>query len=146
MFITILIMYFIVINISTFAVFAADKRKARRDGWRVKESTLLLLSFLGGAIGGILGMILCRHKIRSLKFKIFLPVFLIVQIIIVGTTIYINDYYHAEEAAYVSIQQPVDGVSVAELENGIWAFPRKHRMQGSSFIPAERWKQRAMHL
>jgi len=135
MFVIGIIIYFIIINILTFIAFAADKMKALKDGWRVKESTLLLLSFLGGAAGGILGMIMCRHKIRSLKFKILLPVFLILQIIIVGTIIYIDDYYHAEEAAYVSIQQPADGVSVAELENGTWVFSSETPQAGIIFYP-----------
>ena len=36
--------------------------------WRIPEKALLLLSFLGGAIGGILGMLLFRHKTKHWYF------------------------------------------------------------------------------
>lgn len=49
-------------------VYGADKWKARRSKWRIPEKALLLLSFLGGAIGGILGMLLFRHKTKHWYF------------------------------------------------------------------------------
>ena len=41
----------IAINFSAFAAFGLDKAKARRGQYRIAESTLLLLAFLGGTLG-----------------------------------------------------------------------------------------------
>ena len=57
----------------TFCVMAFDKHRARVHGWRVPEANLLLLGLLGGGLGGCLGMWLCRHKTRHVKFLIGYP-------------------------------------------------------------------------
>lgn len=44
--------------------YGVDKWRAKRDAWRVPEKVLLLLPMLGGGIGGLLGMLLFRHKTR----------------------------------------------------------------------------------
>ncbi len=69
--------YYLIINLITFAVFAADKRKAIEGSFRVPERTLLILGFLGGAAGGILAMKLTHHKTRKPKFYILMPLFLL---------------------------------------------------------------------
>ena len=63
------------INIVTLIVYAADKRiaQARKGGRRVPERTLLLLSFAGGCVGALLGMFVCRHKTRHIRFLILVP-------------------------------------------------------------------------
>ncbi len=65
--------YLLIINIVTFAAYGIDKRRARLDKWRTPESTLLLLCFVGGGIGGLLGMKVFRHKTKHLKFQILVP-------------------------------------------------------------------------
>ncbi len=59
-----------------------DKQKAKRHKWRISENTLILISILGGSIGSIIGMQLFRHKTKHVKFKLGLPVILIIQIIL----------------------------------------------------------------
>ena len=54
----------------------APMKNPRRRGRRVPERTLLLLDFLGGSLGGILGMLLFRHKTLHLKFRVLPVVFL----------------------------------------------------------------------
>ena len=39
-------LYLLAINIATFSAFGADKRRARRESWRIPEKTLFLLSLL----------------------------------------------------------------------------------------------------
>ena len=56
------------ISPAALIVYGADKWKARRGKWRIPEKALLLLSFFGGAIGGILGMLLFRHKTKHWYF------------------------------------------------------------------------------
>lgn len=65
--------YLLLINIIAAVITAMDKSKAQRGCWRIKESTLLLLSALGGSIGMYLTMRLIRHKTRKLKFMLGIP-------------------------------------------------------------------------
>jgi len=62
------IIYIIVLSLITFCGYAADKRKAKKGKWRVKEGTLLALSFFGGALGGYAAMHVKRHKTKHWYF------------------------------------------------------------------------------
>lgn len=77
----ILVLYLIVINIVTFAVYGADKQKAKEKKWRTPESVLLMLAVLGGSVGALLGMKVFHHKTKHAKFVIGVPVILAFQII-----------------------------------------------------------------
>ena len=68
------------VNLAAFALYGLDKWKAKRGAWRVPEATLLLVAFLGGSAGALLGMELFRHKTKHWKFKILVPLFLILHI------------------------------------------------------------------
>lgn len=57
-----------VISLCNFLLYAIDKIKAKMGAWRIPEKTLLLFSFFGGALGGLVGMWLCRHKTRKWYF------------------------------------------------------------------------------
>ena len=87
--ILIILIYLILINIITCIVFGVDKRKAKKEKWRVPEATLLLLSVIGGSIGALIGMRLFHHKTRKAKFRIGVPVILILQIILVVFIVYL---------------------------------------------------------
>ncbi len=54
--------YLLLLSIITFITYAVDKNKAKKGKWRVKEGTLLIMSLLGGAFGGIISMYKFRHK------------------------------------------------------------------------------------
>ena len=69
-------LYLGAVNLISFCAMGWDKGQARRRGRRVPERTLLLLDFLGGSLGGILGMLLFRHKTLHLKFRVLPVVFL----------------------------------------------------------------------
>ena len=58
----------IAINVIAFAAFGLDKAKARAGRWRVQESTLLMLAFLGGTPGAYAGRAAFRHKTRKQPF------------------------------------------------------------------------------
>ena len=49
---------------------------------RTRESTLLLLSALGGSVAMYLTMQLIRHKTKHIKFMLGIPLIIIVQIAI----------------------------------------------------------------
>lgn len=76
--------YLAVVNVVTFALFAYDKYCAQHDRWRVRESTLLFWSAIGGALGAGIAMEICHHKTLHLKFKFGVPLLLFVQIILIG--------------------------------------------------------------
>lgn len=75
-----LAVWLIAINLVTFAVYGADKRRARRGAWRVPEKTLFLLSLLGGSVGALLGMRVFRHKTKHWYFVWGVPAILLAQL------------------------------------------------------------------
>ena len=82
-----LLYYLIAINAITFITYGIDKWKARKNKWRIPESTLLLLAVFGGSIGAFLGMRVWRHKTMHKKFKYGIPSILIIQ---VGILLYLT--------------------------------------------------------
>lgn len=77
---TVLLIYLAVINLLTFIVYGADKRRARKGKWRVPEKTLFLLPLLGGSIGALLGMRVFHHKTKHWYFVWGIPAILLAQI------------------------------------------------------------------
>jgi uncharacterized membrane protein YsdA (DUF1294 family) len=77
---TILLVLLLLVNLLAFILYGADKRKAKKGTWRISEVTLLLVAALGGSVGALLGMELFRHKTKHAKFKILVPLFLILHI------------------------------------------------------------------
>jgi uncharacterized membrane protein YsdA (DUF1294 family)/cold shock CspA family protein len=53
----------------TFLVYAKDKRAARRNRWRTKESTLHTLALIGGWPGALIAQQVLRHKSRKNAFQ-----------------------------------------------------------------------------
>ena len=73
--------YLLIINALGFLLMLVDKWKARKNRWRVRESTLLLIAALGGSVGSLAGMYLFRHKTLHLKFTLGIPLILAGQCI-----------------------------------------------------------------
>ena len=76
--------YFALINLLAFLLMGADKRRARKEMWRIPEAHLFLAALLGGSPGAILGMQLFRHKTRHWYFRWGLPIILLLQLLLVG--------------------------------------------------------------
>ena len=79
--------YLLMINIFTMYTFFLDKSKAKNKKWRIKESTLFLLSIFGGSFGAMLGMKLFKHKTKHWYFKYGIPFIMAVQIILTLYTV-----------------------------------------------------------
>lgn len=75
----IIVVYLLCINIVAAAFYGLDKWKAKKNRWRIPESTLLFIAALGGSAGALLAMRLFHHKTRHRKFTITIPIFLILQ-------------------------------------------------------------------
>lgn len=79
----IVIIYLICINIFSVFLTVYDKVRAVKNRWRVKESTLMLFSILGGCVGMYFTMLLIRHKTKKPLFMIGIPVIFILQLVAV---------------------------------------------------------------
>jgi uncharacterized membrane protein YsdA (DUF1294 family) len=77
-----LIIYFILINLIAFMMYGIDKRKAKMNKWRIKESSLLTLSLIGGGLGSMFAMQIFHHKTNKNKFKLGVPLLTFISIII----------------------------------------------------------------
>lgn len=106
----VLILYFAIINIITFFLYGIDKSRARRDAWRISEFTLIGCAALGGALGAFLGMHLFHHKTKKLKFRILIPIFLIIW----GIIFYRTYKADAELDALKSYVEPQTSETVTE--------------------------------
>ena len=57
-----------VMSLIALVLYKADKEKAKKGKWRIKEATLLGFGFLGGAVGALAAMKLFRHKTKHWYF------------------------------------------------------------------------------
>ena len=74
--------YLLIINAAGFLLMLVDKWKAKKNRWRIRESTLLIVAVLGGSIGSLAGMYLFRHKTQHLKFTLGVPLILAAQCLV----------------------------------------------------------------
>lgn len=78
-----MIYYLVIINIISYIAFGVDKRLAESNGYRISEKCLLFLSLIGGCFGGMVGMYCFHHKTKKDKFKILIPLFVIIWIFVI---------------------------------------------------------------
>ena len=69
-----------VLNLVSFGLMAYDKHCAKAGKWRVPEKMLFIAAACFGGLGGVLGMMVCRHKTRHWYFRLFFPVLLVFQL------------------------------------------------------------------
>lgn len=62
--------YVLVLGVITYARYAADKRRARANDWRVSEVSLHLLELLGGWPGAFLAQRRLRHKCAKGSYQL----------------------------------------------------------------------------
>lgn len=73
------LVYLLLVNATGFLLMHLDKHKAKNNLWRIPERVLLTVAFCGGSLGSLLGMYSARHKTKHWKFRLLLPLFLLVQ-------------------------------------------------------------------
>lgn len=83
---TVVVAAFAAMTLITFIMFAADKSKAKRGKWRIPEAALLLSSLFLGGVGGLAGMLICRHKTKHWYFCLLVPLFAILSVAAVVLT------------------------------------------------------------
>ena len=73
---------FILINAAVFILYGVDKYRAVSHRWRIPEAVLLAAAACGGSAGALLGMYVFHHKTRKTKFRIGVPLLLILHMMI----------------------------------------------------------------
>ncbi len=64
-----LLVWYLVIGVVTFFVYAKDKRAAINGNWRVPEKTLHTFSVAGGWLGALIAQDKLRHKTQKQPFR-----------------------------------------------------------------------------
>jgi len=77
-----------VMCVLTFALFGIDKKRAKKGEWRIKEATLLGCSFIGGAIGGLIGMQVFHHKTKKPRFAIGVPLMAVLHVVLAAVFLF----------------------------------------------------------
>ena len=79
--------YIIVVNIVSFISCGIDKERSIRGRKRIRERTLLGLSFIGGCLGMEMGMYIFHHKTKKNKFRLGVPLLCLLWIILIWEVI-----------------------------------------------------------
>ncbi len=80
----IIIGYYLIVNLISFLVFYIDKHLPLKPlHWKVDESPIYLMSLLGGAVGGYLGMLVFRHHRKNKRVHIALAIGLVLHLLVV---------------------------------------------------------------
>ena len=85
-------LWLLIINVAAFLAYGLDKLLARHEKVpRLPERNLLLLAIVGGGIGAWLGMEVFRHKTQHRSFRVIVPLFTCLWLVIVtGAYLYFN--------------------------------------------------------
>ena len=78
-----ILVYLLIISLISCALTISDKKRARENRWRIKESTLLIAGLLGGAAAELIVMKKIHHKTKKPKFTVGLPLEIFLHIIII---------------------------------------------------------------
>ena len=73
---------YLVLSVVSFGQYAADKRAAQQNRWRIPESALQLVSLLGGWPGSLVAQRLLRHKTRKTRFLAVFWVMVVLNVLV----------------------------------------------------------------
>jgi len=81
--ICVLLLYFFLFNLLGFFMMRNDKRRAKKQAWRIPEVNFFMVALLGGSLGLTIGMYIFHHKTRHWYFRYGLPLILLFQLILI---------------------------------------------------------------
>jgi uncharacterized membrane protein YsdA (DUF1294 family) len=76
------LIYYAILNLAVAVLYLVDKIKAFAYRWHIPEKTLLLPAVIGGAFGGLVGVLVFRHKTRHSNFWAINGIFSAVHLVI----------------------------------------------------------------
>jgi uncharacterized membrane protein YsdA (DUF1294 family) len=71
------------LSLLAFVLFGLDKFLAMHGARRIKEKTLIGMCALGGWPGGVIGMLLFRHKVSKGNFKVAVAIAILVNLLVI---------------------------------------------------------------
>jgi uncharacterized membrane protein YsdA (DUF1294 family) len=69
-------------NLATFLTMGLDKIQSATRGGRIPERMFYAMTFFGGSIGMLAGMVIFRHKTQKGAFQFFVALMILLQITI----------------------------------------------------------------
>jgi len=78
-----LVFHLVFINLVTFIAYGVDKSSAQSRRWRIPESNLHTLEFLGGWAGALLGQKIFRHKTKKKSYQLFFWAMMVAEAILI---------------------------------------------------------------
>lgn len=81
-----LLLWYLLLSVITYTIYAIDKKSAQRSGRRISENTLLLWGLLGGWPGALFAQSILRHKSVKQPFKALLWVTIVLNIAVFSWT------------------------------------------------------------
>ena len=85
---TYLLILYVMINVVSFTLYGMDKRRAKKNRWRIRERVLLGAAWLMGGVGALVGMHLFRHKTKHAVFVISVPLAAVLQLALVAYAVF----------------------------------------------------------
>ena len=79
----------VILSLVAFVVYGFDKRRAQKDGRRVPEKTLHMLSLFGGWPGALMGQRVFRHKTQKLSYRIVFWLCVMLHLAVVAGLVYL---------------------------------------------------------
>ena len=84
---SIMFLYFLVINLVGFVLMYLDKQRAVKNQWRIPEKVLFGIAIAFGSVGIHFGMKRFRHKTKHKSFVIGIPMIQLLQIALLVITV-----------------------------------------------------------
>lgn len=78
-----MVYYIVLWNIFVFLLYGIDKYKSKQGSFRISEEFLLFSTLAFGGAGATLGMMIFRHKIRKIKFRVVATIGVVIIFIVI---------------------------------------------------------------
>lgn len=69
----------LILNIVVMFIYGIDKLLAKAHKRRISEAALLLFALFTGGVGAMFGMVLFNHKTSKKKFRILVPLIIVLE-------------------------------------------------------------------
>jgi uncharacterized membrane protein YsdA (DUF1294 family) len=78
------LLFYLLMSLATFIVYAIDKSAARKGTWRTQENTLHILALVGGWPGAMIAQQTLRHKTRKQPFRVIFWITVMINCVLLG--------------------------------------------------------------